>query len=350
MHWTLREEILNLTHRWPLIAAFFLAGSLLGWATSFIWPSQYRATKEIYIGLDPYRTIDDRYVADYVKVEFRNPDDYKHWQMSQISALVTSDSYLQDTISRLRGVDPFWDDIKVPALREMLKAYWRNAGQWRLVAENSDSQLAEQAVKTWEEVIFEKLNLSIVTSRSLAIIESDLEAVARGKLDAQLQESELIGIRAALHNEKEILLSNKLRQPLESLERWRLWSLAARAADFDQAWQQLLSEFPMPLAYPQEYVMWIDRLVANVEQKIDLSQVELEVLDQKQKEITAQWNNLLPGGQGLSAALIIESLSNTPVVVERLRPTTEMALIGGALGFLAWALMTLVQVSKMRDR
>lgn len=148
--WVLRDEIYKAAHRWPFIVLFILAGSLLGWGITYLLPSTYQASEEVSVELNAYRAPEDRYAAEYADTEFRNLDDYKHWQMSQLEVLVRSDAYLQETLNRLRKADSAWHAVEAPELRNMLKAYWRNAGRWRLTAENQDAGLARQAVQIWK--------------------------------------------------------------------------------------------------------------------------------------------------------------------------------------------------------
>src|SRR5512137_1897129 len=89
--WSLRDEILTISHRWPLIVLFCLAGSLIGFALSYVWPSPHRATKELYVGLNIDQALEDQNAADHAKIKFYNADDYKNWQMSSLNTLIFAD-------------------------------------------------------------------------------------------------------------------------------------------------------------------------------------------------------------------------------------------------------------------
>ena len=88
--WVLRDELLAAFHRWPMIVLFSLVGTLLGLAFAYLWPASYRANVELSVELNPYRALDDQYVPEFADAEFRNIDDYKHWQMLQLSIVVLS--------------------------------------------------------------------------------------------------------------------------------------------------------------------------------------------------------------------------------------------------------------------
>ena len=42
--WILRDEILVVFHKWPVIVAFVLVGSLIGIGFTSIWPSSFQAS------------------------------------------------------------------------------------------------------------------------------------------------------------------------------------------------------------------------------------------------------------------------------------------------------------------
>jgi uncharacterized protein involved in exopolysaccharide biosynthesis len=62
--WNFRDEILAAAHRWYWVVASFLLGALLGWLVSFVWPAPYRATLNLYVGLNAYRATRDLYIAE----------------------------------------------------------------------------------------------------------------------------------------------------------------------------------------------------------------------------------------------------------------------------------------------
>ena len=61
----LRDEILAGFHRWPVIVAFALTGTLLGLVFTYFWPSSYRANVELSVELNPYRVLDDQYIPEF---------------------------------------------------------------------------------------------------------------------------------------------------------------------------------------------------------------------------------------------------------------------------------------------
>ena len=78
--WSPREEILAVTHRWPTILLFGLVGILLAWIIAFAFPTTYRATKELYVGINIYQIAGDEELEIYQ--ELNSPmwkcSDFKH--------------------------------------------------------------------------------------------------------------------------------------------------------------------------------------------------------------------------------------------------------------------------------
>lgn len=348
--WRLSAEISRVTHNWPVIITSILLGSLLGGVVAYLIPSPYQASEELYVGLDPYETVDDSYVSDYANVVFDNLDDYKHWQMSQLSLLVTFDDYLQETLIRLREQNPYWNEVDVPRLKAMLTAYWRDAGRWRLVVENKNPEMAAQAVNTWRDVIVEKTNSSISKSRELLQIDLQMKNLTREESETNLRQTEMGEVRNAILAWEEQVLDNSDNSPPNDLDRWRLWTLAARAAGYDLGWQELLNDFPTVNSASQAYGPWVDRLIASVDLEVQNIQNQIESIGKERTGLQTQWENSLPEGRGLSAALVVEKPSDQSPDIVQARPTSTAALVGGLLGLLVWGFVTLVQISRKLKR
>jgi hypothetical protein len=344
--WVLRDEILAITHRWPVIVAFFLVGSLLGWLAAFLWPSPYRATDEIAVNLNFYRVLDDRYLAAYSQTEFLNADDYKNWQMSQLNQLALSDEYLQETLERLRNRDAYWKRFELDGLRRILHVSWRDIGRLNLAAENSQPIYAIQAVSVWKDVILEKTGLAISRSRELFLLELQLRTIEAEEVNVRLRLEELPESRAALLIWRNQRLPEQGNEPLKSTERWQLWSLAARSAAFDPGWEALLNEIPVTSALPLDYIVWIDRLIVTIDQDIALLPGRLDRLEVERAATMTLWEKNLQEGDGLAATLVVEGISEAPPVVKKNNPGELLALIGGFLGLLIFGLGVVISLSR----
>lgn len=348
--WILRDEILAAFHRWPVIVAFILIGSLLGLIIVFVWPSSYKATTEISVDLNPYRALDDRYISTFAGVEFRNIDDYKHWQMSQLSILIVSDSYLEETLNRLREKDTYWHDIGILELRDMVGAQWRNAGRWLLHAKADTSQLARDAVETWQDVIIEKTSFAIAQSKELFKLELALRSLNDAIVRLQTQQIILKEIRNALDEIFAELNEVSIDETLTQTDRLRLSSLVSQAADVSPSWDTLIRAFPEANATIQEYIAWISRVNDTIELDYESAGDTLNELEGELSRLNSEWDLGVQDAQGLSATLSIENLSKDSPDIERVIPIGMAALVGGMVGLLVWFLVFFTRITRKRYR
>lgn len=340
----LRDEIYAAAHSWPVIVASFLIGSLIGILGTIIWPSPYRATIELAVGLSLYRSMEDDYIAEFAEVPFRNADDYKYWQMQQLNALVFSDEYLSETLSRLSEEDEYWQEVSIQDLRDMLQVYWRNAGRWRLAAEISEGQYAEHAVESWRDVILEKTNTSITNARKILLIDLQLKRTRDALLEAQTRIEQLAGIKVALMQWYEQVESTSGTGVLDSSERWWLMSLVSQAAGTNLGWQSLLDSFPSLVATLEEYLPWVEQAVVAIEAESEAIAIQIGELNQQNEILQSEWEKALQDGDGLAATLTVEQLSDNGAHVRQVRPTYAAALVGGMLGLLSWGVITLLKI------
>ena len=346
---SMRDDILAVSHRWPVIIALFLVGSIVGWAAAYIWPSPYRATIELDVALDPHRTMDAQYVNDYAQVEFGNLTDFKHWQMSQLEVLAMSDEYLQETLTRLQVKEPYWKDIELKTMRRILHLSWRNAGKWWLTAENSKPGHAVQAVNTWSDVILEKTDTALVNARKLYLLDMQLQTVIGAQLSNQSRVKVMADIKTTLISWRDAKASVFLSNPLEPGDRWRLYALAGQVTGFNLAWKDLLDSFPEAQASASEYFPWVERVIAAIETQDQATKVTINERILEQAQLNQQWEETLQQGRGLSATLSVNKVNDGSPEVIKLRSASLTAAIGGALGLLVWGLWLLVRISQKQS-
>lgn len=339
----LRDEILAGFHRWPVIVAFALAGMLLGLVFTYFWPSSYRANVELSVELNPYRVLDDQYIPEFSNAEFRNIDDYKHWQMLQLSIVVNSDPYLLETLTRLRELDPYWDSIEMQDLREMLNANWRNAGQWRLVADAENSLRAVGAVATWRDVILNLTNVSIAHSRELFNLELTLRSLNDELVKNQLQGAALEETLGSLTNAFNELNNAEGDFPLSEPDRVDLFTLANQMAVGSRV---IVEEFPDDGAPVSDYSTWVERAILIVERDINSSKVANAALNEQISSVTSEWELGINEAQGLSATLSLKKPQNKEPEVRQVRSYSLAALIGTLVGLLLWILVFLIQITR----
>jgi hypothetical protein len=347
--WVLRDEILVASHRWPLIVTFILAGSLLGWAAAMLWPVPYQASAEMSVSLDPYRFADDSYVPEFANTEFRNPDDYKHWQMSQLSVLAFSDEYLEETLNRLKEGDPAWENEDLSGLRAKLAVHWRNAGRWRLSARVEDPQAATQLVETWRQVILEKTNQAVARAREIYLFDIEQQAIQAGLLQTRQELDDLKGAQSELSNWREAIAASPQGEILNPEKRAQLSALAAHVAGLDSAWQVLLGELPAESSASQEYLPWSEQLLEVTGQMVAEKEESLQGLHLEQLRVEEERLVMLQEGKGLSFTLSVAVLQDAPPEISQPRPASSVALVGGLVGFLAWGMLFVARISTGRQ-
>jgi hypothetical protein len=344
--WVLRDELLAAFHRWPMIVLFALVGTLLGLAFAYLWPASYRANVEVSVELNPYRVLDDQYIPEFAGAEFRNIDDYKHWQMLQLSIVVLSDPYMLETVTRLREKDAEWEAISPQDLREMLSANWRNAGRWHLSANTSTARQSVEAVETWREVVIDLTQESIAISRDLFRLELVMRSLNDELVEFQLQQTTL----EALQGDTAEILDNFISKPeneiITEAERMELFAHATQMTDLLPGGQAIINSFPQAGAAIDEYAVWLEGVNLMLERELESIQLRIAEIQDKLSQVRSEWEESLVKARGLSATLNLENLQKDNTRVEEIRSYSLAALIGALLGLLAWIIVFLVQITR----
>ena len=262
--WSLRDEIFYTAHRWPIFSLFCLAGAFLGFLVAFAWPSPYRATKELYIGLNIYQASEDSNAAQFSGIQFQNADDYKNWQMANLNSLVYMDAILDQMLLDLREVDAFWNTVTRQEIAQMLHVYWRNAGKWRLVAEHRDAKRAEQAVLFWEAAVINYVAQAIDQTQLVMTLDIQLQATAARQAEIIGQIGRVAQIQQELQKSQALLSSLPAGQELVGENRWQIWFPVSQAASGPE-WLAVLEAFPGEPAAVQKYRAWVNQAAEAAE-------------------------------------------------------------------------------------
>jgi len=347
--WNLRDIIFTLTHRWYLIAAFFLAGALLGWGVSKVIPPLYRADVDLYVGINAYRGPRDRYIVQVVQDELRKLDDYKNWQMEQLNGLAVTDDFLSDTLERLQAEDAYWLDVSSEELFYQLRGSWRNAGRWHLAAEASKPEMAIQVVETWAKVIDARMNEGIVHARELVAIDTSLVTTADELTSSLVRYQTLSQVKKDLQDARLVLEEYPPDEPWISYDHWRLISQVTRAADWDPGWQALLEAYPAAEAFPSEYLLWVEHALSLVESDLDILPERIEYLEDQHETLAEQYAEAAEKSLGLSAAMDLDHTEKVAPQVEDVRPSGLLMLVGGVLAVLIWLLIMLARFTSQGE-
>jgi hypothetical protein len=325
-----RIEVFKVTHNWPVIMLFILTGSLIGWAIAMILPAPYRAESSLHVS----------YNSD---IHARNIDDFKNWQMGELNIFIFSPVVLEETMNKLRAQDPYWNSVSPEELRSALNVYWRNVGEWRLVAKVESREHAEQLVETWKQVILEQAGIALSSARSTLELETQIKAISLSQVDIDQRAAELRQIKESLQSWKTSLDQQAKDNPLSELERWYLNSQVARIVTLDPLGALLMEQIP-PLESPaSEYLPWLDRALAILDRELLTVEDQSAQLSSQYDALYEKWAAQLAASNGLTAYLAVESLDSANHQTQSIRSTSTMAFVGGLLGLLAWGLIWLAR-------
>ena len=260
--WSFRHEILSVTQRWPWLVLSCVLGALMGWLAASIWPTPHRATRELYVGLNVYRAINDLSVTEYAGIKLVNANDYKNWQMASLNSLIFMDSVIDKTLLDLRKQDTYWDSINRDDFAQSLHVYWRNAGKWRLVAEHLDSFRAAEAVTAWQQVVVDTVHTAVTQSQEALLHEFQIRSLADQKNTASLFIEEITSIRSKMINWQEIIISDHKNPMPDEAQYWQIWQQAVEINELI-SWDDFLDSFPLPGSPKGDYIKWLDQAVLS---------------------------------------------------------------------------------------
>ena len=347
-YWSLREELYDIFHQWPLMILYFAAGCLLGWGASFLLPTSYRATSQIFVSLNPYRVYTDSNFVALAKPKYSNIDDYKNWQMAELESLVFLDEVLGKTLEELQRTDPYWERMDANQFGDMLDAEWRSAGAWSLIAQGSNPDLVERAVRAWSQVTLESVSDANQAALRAFMIDEELVGTieARAKIESRLRA--LNAVEDELGKWMQDTQKSASKLPLELNERWYLQSLAAAAADFSPGWLALLDGLPSETAPASAYTDWINQILAFMEREALVLEGESTALKEQQALLEDQYQLVFQQSKAISPNLVVEELKQLPT--KSLRPSPVFALIGGIIGLFVYLLVRLVKITRTVDK
>ena len=343
--WSLRNELFAAAHRWPVIVLFCLVGSLLGWGSSLAWRSPYQAEAELYVALNIYRAPEDVNVQRFAGIEFNYVDDYKNWQMANLNLLVYDDAIILPALDSLKQQDVYWTRVTPEGLRDMLYVYWRNAGKWRLVAENTNRRFAAQAAVAWQEAVVAYIGTTVQAARQAMALDIQMQANAEAQAQAREQVAGLSKLRDNLQAWQSQAEKLPARQPLEEAERSQAWAQVADLKEVGTAWPPLLASFPQAGAQTADYLSWVGQVLPVLGAEIEVRQVQIETLEAEQSGLAEQYAAASDASRGFSANLDVQKANTGPAQISAVRPSGLLALIGGALGLLAWAVLWLARLA-----
>ncbi len=331
--WSLRDDLLLAAHRWYQVLGFCLAGALIGALVAYLAPTPYRASRELYVGLNVEQAAQDRSAAQQAGLVFLNANDYKNWQMASLNSVVFMDPIIDETLARLQAINPYWTVVGREELARMLHVYWRNAGKWRLVAESPLPDRAIEAVLVWQDVLVDHVHAAVAEANHALTIDAQMQGLAPTLAEAQADWLTLTRAQNALQTWLAGQSAKPPAAPLDPTERAAL--------------EQILAELPAELApgrppaptLPRRALLaWLEAAQTSLARAATDAQAHSHALETQYQALATQFSQASQASLGLSPELLVQKLSRTRVYLDPVRPFGVMMLVGTLLGWAAWAL------------
>ncbi len=308
----------------------------MGWAISMVWPTPHRATRELYVGLNIYHSLDGgQNFSESAGVQVVNANDFKNWQMASLNNLILMDSVIDETLKRLQDLDPYWSTVSRTDLAAALHVYWRNAGKWRLVAENPDPIRASQAAAVWQDVVLEQVHAAVLEAQQALVLEFQLHSLTDQSAQNLATIKSLKRTILALEEWQIELDDRSPEAVIDASESWLIWRLITRA-DSAPEWEPFLDQYPSAGASARSYLEWIGQALPLFEGEIRILEGQLQDLKAQEQEASALFAEASQKSLGLSATLDVDRLSGTPIRPSVTRPTGLLMLFGSLAGLVVW--------------
>jgi hypothetical protein len=341
--WNLREEVLKSVHQWYLIVGLIVLGSLLGYVISLIVPAPYQAIADLYVGIDVVRVNEMDYLIPLAKEEPLNLDDYKNWQLKQVSDILHLDLVLEDTLNDLRLADPYWQDVSLNDFRESIDIYWYDTGIWRLQVTNADRTRAKLAVKTWLDNGHAKLSELLIVSEQAALLDAELQTIKEASAVQKRQIARLETFQNSSADWITRLGDLDQNQPVAADLRSEMLGWLQSYQEEPDLWQVSLNGFPDEGGKPAGYKAWLEQLQVPAGEVLEESQRQYQLMLDDREEILPDYHQALDDSLGLSANIVLLENTSEPQV-DQVRHPGNTALFGGLLGLLLWMVIAVVRV------
>jgi hypothetical protein len=342
-NWNLRDEFLRAIDHWYLIFGFIVFGGLLGFGISSVYPAPYRASADLYVGINITRVNEMQYLIPLAKTEPLNLDDYKNWQLKQLADIFYSDIVLEDALTNLKKETPEWESLSLADFRKNLDIYWYDTGIWRLNYIASNRDMAEMAAYAWLDAGYRYVSDLLEISEQASDLDADLEINKDASSDLKIQKARLASFQESSQEWLNTLSSLESRSPLseEMLTELESWILSYRRES--AVWHIPMGDYPGQGAPASSYLTWLENARLQAAIAGDTIQLQLNELAEERERLLPDYHQSLDESLGLSANLVLQENSST-AEVSRVREPGVVTLAGAALGFLSWLIFTFLGI------
>lgn len=342
--WSFREEILRLVSRWQILLLFIVAGGLLGYLGSLVFPTSYRAEADLYVGIDVRRVGEMAHVIPLAEKEPLNLEDYKNWQLKQVADIASSDAIFEETLLVLRENNPAWENETVEEFRGRTDIYWYDAGTWHMQVTHPRSALAVEAVKTWRDVAQSYLEDLIAHGEIAAQYENELRPLIEVMTDIKHEIAALTVFLDRAREQQTVLEDFPSGEALDIETRQAILTWLENVRDDDRnTWDPPLESFPGEEAPVEDYLAWFEDAVFSAEDAREIAREEQVLLEPERDQLLERYHGAQDDSLGLSANIQLELTSRKPRT-EPARSTGTVTLVSGFLGLLTWLVVSFIKV------
>lgn len=346
--WKLREEIDHAFSQWYMILLFILLGALVGFVFSFLVPSPYRAIAEIYVGIDIERVNHLEYLIPLAEEEPLNLDDYKNWQLKQVSDITKSDPILEATLAALQQEDPAWEDTGLADFRKIVDIYWYDTGTWRLEVTHPDQDQAIAAVQTWLNTSHARLTELLELSRTGNAIDQDIWTFNLAISDIRTDRSYCQRILTSID---EIALSLEEMSEGDQIDQDTYSELVELSQNLPAVGECGITQtitIPGGDEKINVFVNWISGIQSSLSTSIDQSNQQIAILKEDRDVLLPEFHQYLEDSLGLSANVVLQPETSEPEV-QKVYSTEGYTLGGSFIGLMAWFVYFAVGVSTRKE-
>ena len=347
--WKIRDEALRTVSQWYLVLIFIVVGALIGFLIAYLVPSPYRATADLYIGIDVVRVNEMEHIIPIAKEEPLNLDDYKNWQLKQVADILTTNMVIDNTILALQEKDPYWNNISREDFHNAIDIYWYDSGIWQLEVVFDDGEMAAMAVETWLDIGHQKITELIAISEAAASLDNQVWSFNKAIGVVKERRTNLRTFLSSSDEWKLRLEDLDQNEPLAEDIHTEITDWIRVYGTENSSWQVPLDNFPQPEQAVTSYLLWLGEVQSTAKTALQEVQIEMDILQSDRDEILPDYHQSLDDSLGLSANLVL--LPNTSVTTINLVRSTDMLTLGGAfLGLMGWFLFIVVRIRNAEEK
>jgi len=347
--WVFKEKLRKFIKSWPILVLVFVGTAIIAGLLVHFFPPVQMATAELYLGIDITRVYNVETLASYAKTEPFNIDDYKNWQLSQVSAIATSEELASRSLTLLRKQDPYWESVTAFDFLMMQELDWYDVGVWRMRIQAANDQQSLLGVEVWHGVVYRELTRLLKESKDVLEYEGKMRAAESVIVGYEIREKQLLDLKELLDEELANLASMDSTQILADPGREEIWNAVSKFIMDDPVFDQIKIKFPPGGSLNSSYLKWLDQAQILIDNETTNLNHYIDQLEEYKRLLEDDYVQEIREAEGLSASLYLEDHIAEPFL-ESYYPDSAIGIFAGVVGLLIyiilWIMLTEVKVDK----